>query len=681
MDFLSLLNDEHTLMFYDGKRFNCQTNKRILHIYVQKEQPIQQDDISFYQVIVCYKPFCSVDSSFKLAYNLNQMYVYIHTKYYEIIKTKFIVRVKKACKASTMLPASYQLHFENNSVFVGQQPMHTVGCLCFDINVEIVNIFERLQQYCRLDKIQIMVVSLLDRPKRRSVLEPTLQGMKFQYFWAVDGFKINVYNHQEKPGQFLVQYKQQFYVHNPSKRQKGMSYGEFGCALSHFYLYEQLIKHPQKEYFFVIEDDAYIESMDELVEQLLYLPSSFDYIMMHNEAIYDAPKISQYYNYKFGSNLQNTVNMTHGYIIHKSFAQKMYDEFVKEGLNYPADDVINKFIRETNVLTYTPYCRVVGTQQATSDIWNIHKPNESYVNIVWDKPVYEPKYIIPSSMSPWARLGNQMFQYAIALAMAFQHKGRVGITEDKCQLSLFQHFKQLDYDVLHPNVLKHPDVQLVKEAHEFTFQPSILGCKHKLINLDGYFQNAMYFEGIKDVIVDVFQFHPHIEEEATSSLRKYMNYQVEGHVTVAVHLRITDAPQDRNEDFIYYIWTPEELKSMIQRIQSELASELASPSSKITFLFFSNDIPRCKAQFQIDQLQVHHVWVEQNEAVSLAIMMKCDHFIISASTYSWWAAWLKWVRNKCTTKVFMPKIWFNPLVERVRNNDVSGLYIEEWCKV
>ena len=70
-------------------------------------------------------------------------------------------------------------------------------------------------------------------------------------------------------------------------------------------------------------------------------------------------------------------------------------------------------------------------------------------------------------------------------------------------------------------------------------------------------------------------------------------------------------------------------------------------------IIFSDDINYVKCKLNIKG----YIWKSSSKESNfsdLAIMSMCDHFIISNSTYSWWAAWLSQNRNK---KVIVPKFW------------------------
>jgi hypothetical protein len=90
------------------------------------------------------------------------------------------------------------------------------------------------------------------------------------------------------------------------------------------------------------------------------------------------------------------------------------------------------------------------------------------------------------------------------------------------------------------------------------------------------------------------------------------------------------------------------------------------------FIFFSDDIPWCEANY------LHRKDVSfskgRSEVSDLIYMATCEHHICSASTFSWWGAWLNHSPNK---RVIMPKRWFMPL----RPENTSDIVPLEWERI
>jgi len=69
------------------------------------------------------------------------------------------------------------------------------------------------------------------------------------------------------------------------------------------------------------------------------------------------------------------------------------------------------------------------------------------------------------------------------------------------------------------------------------------------------------------------------------------------------------------------------------------------------FLIFSNDIGWCKNNFIGEEF----VFIEDIDYIELFLMNKCNHHIISNSSFGWWGAWLG---ETSSTKTLAPELWF-----------------------
>jgi hypothetical protein len=77
------------------------------------------------------------------------------------------------------------------------------------------------------------------------------------------------------------------------------------------------------------------------------------------------------------------------------------------------------------------------------------------------------------------------------------------------------------------------------------------------------------------------------------------------------------------------------------------------------FVFFSDDIEWCKKEFgTIDFGSIYFESGNDSLSEKLNLMKACKHFIISNSTFSWWAQWLSIEKDKI---VVSPSIWFKDL--------------------
>ena len=94
--------------------------------------------------------------------------------------------------------------------------------------------------------------------------------------------------------------------------------------------------------------------------------------------------------------------------------------------------------------------------------------------------------------------------------------------------------------------------------------------------------------------------------------------------------------------------------------------------SRPIFFVFSDDINWCKNEFGN---HFHYIDPdEKNDSTvkDFLLMISCKNFIISNSSFSWWAAYLS--SNKEKT-VISPKYWINNL------NETSDLIPSNWIKL
>lgn len=74
------------------------------------------------------------------------------------------------------------------------------------------------------------------------------------------------------------------------------------------------------------------------------------------------------------------------------------------------------------------------------------------------------------------------------------------------------------------------------------------------------------------------------------------------------------------------------------------------------FFIFSNDIHWCKYNFWGDEYR----FIEDVDYVELFLMNRCNHHIISNSSFGWWGAWLQEQQDTIT---IAPKDWFGMQME------------------
>lgn len=95
-------------------------------------------------------------------------------------------------------------------------------------------------------------------------------------------------------------------------------------------------------------------------------------------------------------------------------------------------------------------------------------------------------------------------------------------------------------------------------------------------------------------------------------------------------------------------------KAYFEKAIGEIRKRIGNP----VFVLFSDDIEWAKHNINIEGT-VYYETGKDPVWEKLRLMSACKHFIISNSTFSWWAQWLSTSENKV---VVSPEIWYRPNV-------------------
>jgi hypothetical protein len=239
----------------------------------------------------------------------------------------------------------------------------------------------------------------------------------------------------------------------------------------------------------------------------------------------------------------------------------------------------------------------------------------------------------------YGRMGNFLFQVATAIGYAKKHGLAFSIpnlTSSPTDNPIYlQHLVNPDYNPFLKEVVLH------ERGHGYQEQPFDERWRGMNIILDGYWQSEKYFKDYRAEVLDLFGYPWELKKDL-----------------VSIHVRRGD----------YLVLTkkhPPVPKEWIERAM------LKFPGCK--FLFFSDDIDWCWKTFgqRDDCLFSRGLGIEQD----LISMSQCEHHICSASTFSWWGAWLS--RNP-TKHVVIPQHWFNPGYKGLETKDIVPA---EWEKM
>lgn len=180
----------------------------------------------------------------------------------------------------------------------------------------------------------------------------------------------------------------------------------------------------------------------------------------------------------------------------------------------------------------------------------------------------------------------------------------------------------------------------------------------KSLIVDGSFECVHYFEEIDDKIRAEFQ-----PKEPSLKVNHQLLKVISKTESVAISIRRGDFVDDINVRGVYNVCN----KSYYYRAINEIKRRVKNP----VFVFFSNDISWVKENIQIDDYSCYYESGDDPVWETMRLMSSCKHFVISNSTFHWWAQYLCTNPNKV---VIAPSRWYN-------DKFVSSLYQKNWTLI
>ena len=268
-------------------------------------------------------------------------------------------------------------------------------------------------------------------------------------------------------------------------------------------------------------------------------------------------------------------------------------------------------------------------------------------------------------------LGNQLFQYAFGQYLKNQSGLPINYDFEYFKKNNFRspNIKQFDFEILDSKKeasKKHIKFKSfrINNFYNKVFSTKTFHCEplkdNHIINSNyyyqGYWQNKKYSLSVIDILKANFNL-----KIPSSALKKYLSNIEKINNTVSIHIRRTDYLLKKNSA-IFSQLDKEYFLSSIDKLEGLLKE------TSLHFFIFSDDIAWAKNIFS-EKNNINFIdGLEDFE--DLYLMTKCNHHILSNSTFSWWGAVLNKQEDK---KVICPKDWFNG-----DNKRMGHLVLEEW---
>lgn len=287
-------------------------------------------------------------------------------------------------------------------------------------------------------------------------------------------------------------------------------------------------------------------------------------------------------------------------------------------------------------------------------------------------------------------LGNQFFQYAFAssinknnepIVVIYQSKTDETHAERNLSISKFcipentvfkRSAENIENPLLYRLVIINSKIFNRINPNDDSGKKKISKIEFQINNLLGYciqkdhryffpkYKKNLYIEGmwhnpiyVEDNYDNICRYYCLKDEYITHELKSRIN-KVTSSESVCVHVRRGDYLSARG----FNVLTLGYYKKSIDNLRKKLFNP--------QFFIFSDDIEWCKHNITGDDI----IYIDNGfeDYQDFELMRNCKHFIISNSTFSWWAAYLGQAENKT---VITPDIWFD-------NNPKKQMNLPGW---
>ena len=286
-------------------------------------------------------------------------------------------------------------------------------------------------------------------------------------------------------------------------------------------------------------------------------------------------------------------------------------------------------------------------------------------------------------------LGNQLFQYAFGRAVSDRLNSdlvlekKTGYENDifNRRFKLDKLFDNITYVednelssfLIDTNILSRIIRKLLlkiganrtkyyRERQKFVFDEKIMSLPAGIL-YEGYWQNVQYFDSIKYGLIQSMI----LRDEKLLQMLTYVGIDDNA---VALHLRYPHAYIDG----IKHKGTDDFYITISEEYYAACIKDMLCKVPKAKFVVFSDNSEWAEKFIKSYKEDMNYVLVKNNdEIMDFKLMCSCKHFIISNSTYSWWAAY---IGESDTSEIMAPLNWFKhvPL-------HAYGLFPNNWTLI
>jgi len=265
-------------------------------------------------------------------------------------------------------------------------------------------------------------------------------------------------------------------------------------------------------------------------------------------------------------------------------------------------------------------------------------------------------------------LGNQLFQYFFTKSL-FQENY---IFDISFYNSIYNKYNRKLEIINYPNITRNFNFINNREVFfEETKDLSLIKDNFQYLNLnidanknyyfDGYWQNKLYLNKIKDLIIK----ETWIGGQALND-KMFDKYPFLKGETVSIHVRRKD-----------YLSLSEQYHLLDENYYKQAIDML---DKNINIVIFSDDIDWCQKNFNYNNL----FFIDETDPIlNIHLMSLCINNIISNSTFAFWGAYLNQNKNK---KVIAPMKWFKKdyslmISDNKEEDCAKNIILDDWIRI